>query len=119
GLGVARAATDVDDVREAVGDASVILMASGDSLQGTPLTYYYGMGDGADAVLSGEDRHPISETFDYIGYDTLGIGNHEFNYGLDMLKAYERDLYTDSGGPALLGDNVLDAETGDAWLVTL
>lgn len=115
-LGFTRVAAYVDDVRAEVGDESVILMDSGDSLQGTPLTYYYGMGEGADAVLSGEDRHPISETFDYIGYDTLGIGNHEFNYGLDMLEAYERDLDTDNGGPVLLGANVLDAETGDPWL---
>src|SRR5699024_8131846 len=47
-LGFTRVATYVDDVREEVGDDSVILMDSGDSLQGTPLTYYYGMGDGAD-----------------------------------------------------------------------
>lgn len=115
-LGFTRVATYVEQVRDEVGAESVILMDSGDALQGTPLTYYYGMGEGAAGVLSGVDRHPISETFNYIGYDTLGIGNHEFNYGLDMLRAYERDLATDSGGPALLGANVLDAATGEPWL---
>lgn len=49
-------------------------------------------------------------------YDTLGIGNHEFNYGLDMLRAYQRDLQTSADGPALLGANVVDVATGEPWL---
>lgn len=115
-LGFTRVATYVEEVRNEVGDESVILMDSGDSLQGTPLTYYYGMGEGADEVLDGTVRHPIAETFDYIGYDTLGIGNHEFNYGLEMLGAFERDLDTANGGPALLGANVLKVGTEEPWL---
>ncbi len=115
-LGLTRVSTYVDEVREEVGEESVILMDSGDVIQGTPLTYYYGYGDGRQAVLDGIDEHPMAQAFRHIGYDTLGIGNHEFNYGLDMLKAYERDLHTDDGGPALLGANVVDATTGDPWL---
>lgn len=115
-LGLTRVSSYVDEVRGEVGDESVVLMDSGDATQGTPLTYYYGYGNGRQAVLDGDDQHPIAEAFREIGYDTLGVGNHEFNYGLDMLEAYERDLQTDAGGPALLGANVVDAETGDPWL---
>ncbi len=115
-LGLTRVSTYVDEVRSEVGEESVILMDSGDVIQGTPLTYYYGYGDGREAVLAGTDSHPMAQAFREIGYDTLGIGNHEFNYGLDMLKAYERDLQTDSGGPALLGANVIDVDTGEPWL---
>ncbi len=115
-LGLTRVSSYVNDVREEVGEESVILMDSGDVIQGTPLTYYYGYGDGRQAVLNGEDQHPLSQAFRHMGYDTLGIGNHEFNYGLNMLKAYERDLETDAGGPALLGANIIDVETGEPWL---
>ncbi len=115
-LGLTRVSSYVSDVRDEVGAESVVVMDSGDVIQGTPLTYYYGYGDGREAVLAGEDEHPMSQAFRHIGYDTLGIGNHEFNYGLDMLKAYERDLQTDVGGPALLGANVVDAATGKPWL---
>ncbi len=115
-LGLTRVSSYVNEVRDEVGDESVIVMDSGDVIQGTPLTYYYGYGDGRAAVLAGEDEHPMSQAFRHIGYDTLGIGNHEFNYGLDMLEAYERDLQTDKGGPALLGANVIDVKTGKPWL---
>ncbi|MDO5736735.1 MAG: 5'-nucleotidase C-terminal domain-containing protein, partial [Propionibacteriaceae bacterium] len=115
-LGLTRVSSYVNEVRDDVGEESVFVMDSGDVIQGTPLTYYYGYGDGRAAVLSGADKHPLSQAFRHIGYDTLGIGNHEFNYGLDMLKAYERDLETDKGGPALLGANVIDVATGEPWL---
>ncbi|MEO7588593.1 MAG: 5'-nucleotidase C-terminal domain-containing protein [Arachnia sp.] len=115
-LGLTRASFYVNEVRNEVGADSVILMDSGDVIQGTPLTYYYGYGPGRQAVLDGSDEHPMSQAFRHMGYDTLGIGNHEFNYGLDMLKAYERDLGTDADSPALLGANVVDATTGEPWL---
>ena len=106
----------VTEVRNEVGAESVLVMDSGDATQGTPLTYYYRYGEGRAAVLAGDDEHPMAQAFRYIDYDTLGVGNHEFNYGLDMLKAYERDLQTATGGPALLGANVVDAATGEPWL---
>ena len=115
-LGLTRVSAYVNEVRDEVGEESVVVMDSGDVIQGTPLTYYYGYGKGRQAVLDGTDEHPMSQAFRHIGYDTLGIGNHEFNYGLDMLKAYERDLHTDEGGPALLGANVIDVATGKPWL---
>ncbi|MGO1487522.1 MAG: bifunctional metallophosphatase/5'-nucleotidase [Arachnia sp.] len=115
-LGLTRVSTYVNEVRDEVGDDSVILMGSGDDIQGTPLTYYYGYGEGREAILAGDDVHPMAQAFRHIEYDTLGVGNHEFNYGLDMLKAYERDLQTDDGGPALLGANVVNADDGEPWL---
>lgn len=115
-LGLTRISSYVNEVRAEVGPESVILMDSGDVIQGTPLTYYYGFGPARQAVLDGTEQHPMSKAFRHMGYDTLGIGNHEFNYDLDMLRAYERDLQTAAGGPALLGANVVDANTGDPWL---
>src|SRR5690606_1351655 len=109
-LGLTRAATVVEDVRAAKGEESVVVLDNGDAIQGTPLTYYYGMGDGADEVLSGALTHPMAQAFNHIGYDAQVVGNHEYNYGLDMLAAYEADL-----DAPLLGANVLDVATGEPY----
>ncbi|MCU1404783.1 MAG: bifunctional metallophosphatase/5-nucleotidase, partial [Glaciihabitans sp.] len=42
-LGLSRVATVVDEVREAKGAESVLVLDNGDAIQGTPLTYYYGL----------------------------------------------------------------------------
>ena len=52
-LGLTRVATEVDRLRAEKGDDSVLVFDNGDAIQGTPLTYYYGLGDGAAGVLSG------------------------------------------------------------------
>ncbi|MDD9206335.1 5'-nucleotidase C-terminal domain-containing protein, partial [Georgenia sp. 10Sc9-8] len=109
-LGLTRVAAVVDDVREREGAESVVVLDNGDAIQGTPLTYYYGMGDGAQAVLDDEMVHPMATAYNLIGYDAQVVGNHEYNYGLDMLAAYEEDLDL-----PLLGANVIDVETGEPY----
>ena len=106
-LGLTRVGTVVDEVRAAKGPESVLVFDNGDAIQGTPLTYYYGMGDGAASVLDNTIEHPMAQAFNAIGYDAQVVGNHEFNYGLDMLSAYEGDL-----NAPLLGANVIDVATG-------
>lgn len=59
---------------------NVILVDNGDMLQGTPLTYYY-------AKVDRKDKNPIIEVLNFLQYDAAVIGNHEFNYGMDILKA--------------------------------
>ncbi|PPH75141.1 MULTISPECIES: bifunctional UDP-sugar hydrolase/5'-nucleotidase [unclassified Rathayibacter] len=109
-LGLTRVATEVDRLRAEKGEESVLVMDNGDAIQGTPLTYYYGLGDGAAGVLSGETTHPMATAFNTIGYDAQVVGNHEYNYGLDMLSAYEGDL-----NAPLLGANVVDVATGKPY----
>ncbi|PYG01125.1 2',3'-cyclic-nucleotide 2'-phosphodiesterase / 3'-nucleotidase [Georgenia satyanarayanai] len=109
-LGLTRVSTVVDDVREEKGAESVVVVDNGDAIQGTPLTYYYGMGDGAQEVLDDERTHPMAAAFNHIGYDVQTVGNHEYNYGLDMLDAYEEDLDF-----PLLGANVLRAGTDEPY----
>ncbi|WP_108250723.1 bifunctional metallophosphatase/5'-nucleotidase [Planctomonas deserti] len=108
--GLTRVGTVVDEVRAAKGDDSVLVVDNGDAIQGTPLTYYYGMGAGAAGVLDGTTTHPMAQAFNAIGYDAQVVGNHEYNYGLDMLGAYEGDL-----DAPLLGANVLDVATGEPY----
>ncbi|MEE6281510.1 bifunctional metallophosphatase/5'-nucleotidase [Georgenia sunbinii] len=109
-LGLTRVATVVEDVRAEKGAESVVVVDNGDAIQGTPLTYYYGMGDGAQSVLDDEITHPMAAAFNHIGYDAQTVGNHEYNYGLDMLAAYQTDLDF-----PLLGANVLDVATGEPF----
>ncbi|WP_437583245.1 bifunctional metallophosphatase/5'-nucleotidase [Paramicrobacterium sp. CJ85] len=109
-LGLSRVATVVDDVRAEKGDDSVVVLDNGDAIQGTPLTYLYGFGDERDAVLDDAVEHPMAQAFNTIGYDAQVVGNHEYNYGLDLLEAYDNDL-----AAPLLGANVIDTATGEPY----
>ncbi|GAA5165562.1 bifunctional metallophosphatase/5'-nucleotidase [Ornithinimicrobium tianjinense] len=107
-VGLAKVASVVDQVRTEVGDDSLLVVDNGDAIQGTPLTYYYAKVE--PVAETGED-HPMATAYNQIGYDAQVVGNHEFNYGLDHLRAYEGDL-----AMPLLGANVVDAQTGEPWL---
>ena len=109
-LGLTRVGTVVDQLRAERGEESVLVFDNGDAIQGTPLTYYYGLGDGAAGVLDGTTEHPMAQAFNAIGYDAQVVGNHEYNYGLDLLEAYDGDLEA-----PLLGANVIDVATGEPY----
>jgi 2',3'-cyclic-nucleotide 2'-phosphodiesterase/3'-nucleotidase len=107
-VGLASVASVVDDVRAEVGDDRLLVVDNGDAIQGTPLSYYYAVQEPVDETGA---VHPMAAAYDAIGYDAQVVGNHEFNYGLDLLDAYAGDLDF-----PLLGANVLDAETGEPAL---
>ncbi|MGV6850488.1 MAG: 5'-nucleotidase C-terminal domain-containing protein [Marinibacterium sp.] len=78
--GLARTATLIRQARQEAVEAghAVILLDNGDSLQGTPL---------ADMFLAdGSGRHPMMAAFAELGYDAIGLGNHDFDFGLDSLS---------------------------------
>lgn len=108
GIGLARASTIINAIRDREGAESVIVVDNGDTIQGTPLSYYYARVERVTAT--GRD-HPLAVAYNTIGYDAQVVGNHDFNYGLDLLGAYEQDLDF-----PLLGANVLDATTGQPTL---
>lgn len=70
-------ATLVDSVRDA--DPHVVLVDSGDFLQGSELTDYVAA-TGIDSV------HPIVAAMNELDYDAAAIGNHEFNHGISFLQ---------------------------------
>ncbi|WP_029088920.1 5'-nucleotidase C-terminal domain-containing protein [Brevibacterium album] len=84
-LGLARAKTLVDQVRSEKGEDSVLLFDNGDSIQGNPLTSYY---SSTEPVTETGAQHPMAVANSLMGYDAQVVGNHEFNYGLDMLDTY-------------------------------
>ncbi|MGY1697153.1 bifunctional metallophosphatase/5'-nucleotidase [Geodermatophilus sp. SYSU D00814] len=106
--GLARVGSVVDQVRAEEGDERVLVVDNGDFLQGTPLSYYYAR---QEPVTETGAEHPMAAAYDAIGYDAQVVGNHEFNYGLDLLQAY-----TDDVDHPVLGANVVDAATGEPYL---
>ncbi len=106
--GLARVGSVVDSVRAAEGEDSVLVVDNGDFLQGTPLSYYYAR---QEPVTETGLEHPMAAAYDAIGYDAQVVGNHEFNYGLDLLQAYTEDV-----DHPVLGANVVDADSGQPYL---
>ncbi|MFQ1699331.1 bifunctional 2',3'-cyclic-nucleotide 2'-phosphodiesterase/3'-nucleotidase [Loktanella agnita] len=72
---------DIIDARRNEAGVTTLLFDNGDFLQGNPL---------ADFVANGafcENTHPMIAAFNTLNYDAVTLGNHEFNYGLDFLRA--------------------------------
>ncbi|MET7824573.1 5'-nucleotidase C-terminal domain-containing protein [Streptomyces sp. NPDC005386] len=102
--GLARISTLVNAIRKEKGRANTLLLDAGDTIQGTPLTYYYAKVDPITA--KGGPVHPMAQAMNAIGYDAVALGNHEFNYGIETLRKFESQCDF-----PLLGANALDAKT--------
>ncbi|ELP67432.1 bifunctional metallophosphatase/5'-nucleotidase [Streptomyces turgidiscabies] len=102
--GLARISTLVEQVRREKGRCNTLLLDAGDTIQGTPLTYYYAKVDPITA--KGGPVHPMAQAMNAIGYDAVALGNHEFNYGIETLRKFESQCRF-----PLLGANALDAKT--------
>ncbi|MGW1748455.1 bifunctional metallophosphatase/5'-nucleotidase [Streptomyces sp. NPDC002092] len=102
--GLARISTLVNQVRAEKGRCNTLLLDAGDTIQGTPLTYYYAKVDPITA--EGGPVHPMAQAMNAIGYDAAALGNHEFNYGLETLRKFEEQLHF-----PLLGANAVDAKS--------
>ncbi|MEU8649169.1 5'-nucleotidase C-terminal domain-containing protein [Streptomyces sp. NPDC048737] len=102
--GLARVSTLVNKIREERGRENTLLLDAGDTIQGTPLTYYYAKVDPITA--EGGPVHPMAQAMNAIGYDAVALGNHEFNYGIETLRRFEEQCDF-----PLLGANALDART--------
>ncbi|MEU6365333.1 5'-nucleotidase C-terminal domain-containing protein [Streptomyces sp. NPDC046931] len=106
-VGVARVATLVGQQRAAKGEGRVLLVDAGDIIQGTSLAYYYAR---VDPITGTGGRrgpmHPMAVAMNHMRYDAAALGNHEFNYGIDVLRKFEGQCHF-----PLLGANALDAKT--------
>lgn len=63
-------------------DEETLIIDGGDSLQGTPLISYY------IEHRSEYDFHPIAEGFNEMKLDYYTLGNHDFNFGYDVILDY-------------------------------
>lgn len=103
-VGLAKISTLVEQVRAAKGRENTLLIDAGDTIQGTQLSYYYAKID--PITKAGGPVHPMAVAMNKIGYDAAALGNHEFNYGIPVLRAFQEQCDF-----PLLGANALDAKT--------
>ncbi|WP_461164785.1 5'-nucleotidase C-terminal domain-containing protein [Arthrobacter sp. R4-81] len=102
-IGIAQASTLIKAMRAERGAGNCLTLDAGDTIQGTPLAYYYAKVEPA----SGTVKHPMALAMNEVGYDAVALGNHEFNYGIPLLRTWESQLDF-----PLLGANVRDVTTG-------
>ncbi len=101
-IGVAKVASLMRAVRHDRRGEPILTLDAGDTIQGTPLAYYYAK---IDPITDGA-IHPMARAMNLMHYDAAALGNHEFNYGIDTLRAFESQLNF-----PLLGANAVDAKT--------
>ncbi len=99
--GLAKVYSVVKEVREE--NPEVLLIDNGDTIQGTELT---------DVYKNDESSvFPMIDVMNFMAYDSLTLGNHEFNYGLDVLERIMADaefpviaanVYNDDGSNYVL-----------------
>ncbi|OIV36286.1 bifunctional metallophosphatase/5'-nucleotidase [Mangrovactinospora gilvigrisea] len=102
-VGIAKIATLVERQRALKGRDRTLLIDAGDIIQGTLLAYYYAR---VDPITNPHVVHPMAAAMNHMKYDAAALGNHEFNYGIPVLRRFQSQLDF-----PLLGANALDAAT--------
>jgi 2',3'-cyclic-nucleotide 2'-phosphodiesterase (5'-nucleotidase family) len=72
--GLARLSNKVNEVRGAVGDGNVLLVDAGDEMQGSLLSNIW-------------QGVPVIDAYNTMGYVAATFGNHEFDWGQDVIRA--------------------------------
>src|SRR3954471_16449187 len=75
--GLAKAASIIKQARK--DEPNLLLIDSGDTIQGTPLAYYHNKKHNAPP-------DPMMLTMNALRYDAMTVGNHEYNFGLQVLN---------------------------------
>ena len=97
--GAAYAATVVQNARAECAGCEVLLLDGGDMFQGTP-------------VSNLAHGRPVVEYYNKMGYAAAALGNHEFDWTVDTLRARMRDA-----NYAILGANVRFTDGRDVpWI---
>ena len=98
--GLAKIYTLVKQIRNE--NPNTILISNGDTIQGTPLTYYF-------TKIEKDVTHPMMLVMNYMGYDAMVVGNHEIqDYGFDWLMKVQKDANF-----PILSANMVNVETGE------
>ena len=105
--GMARLYTYIEGVRKENPDT--LLIDAGDDIQGTIMT---------DDIYNKtpDEEHPVIAAMNYMGYDAMTLGNHEFNWGVDTASR----ILAQAGFPVLAA-NVRNSDrsyaTGLGWVI--
>ena len=98
---MSQVSTVVNQVR-AQNPAGTVLIDNGDNIQGTILTDdLYNK-----APLVNEKTHPMITAMNVMKYDAMVLGNHEFNFGLPLIKNSTRSHFS------ILSANTYNKEDG-------
>src|SRR5438132_863398 len=76
-VGIAKVATLVKEARK--NDPDLLLLDSGDTIQGTPLEYFHNQHNNTPP-------DPMMLSMNALHYDAMAVGNHEYNFGLTVLE---------------------------------
>ncbi|MGE5346037.1 MAG: bifunctional metallophosphatase/5'-nucleotidase [Acidithiobacillales bacterium] len=91
-VGLARVATRVAAIRRVA--PNVFLLDAGDTIEGTPEEFLQAHRAAYAALLSHErapDADPMARAMSLMGYDAMAVGNHEFDFGLDVLRKAQKE----------------------------
>src|SRR2546421_2246247 len=80
--GLAKAATIIAQMRKE--NPNSLLLDSGDTIQGTPLVYYHNK-------INDTPIDPMMLVMNTLRYDAMTVGNHEYNFGLQVLEKARRE----------------------------
>src|ERR687884_2333687 len=76
-VGIAKVATLVKEARK--NDPDLLLVDSGDTIQGTPLEDFHNK-------RNNTPPDPMMLAMNALKYDSMTVGNHEYNFGLQVLN---------------------------------
>lgn len=76
-IGLTRTASAIRTARQQAEGALTLLFDNGDALQGTPI---------GDWAVENDVPHPMMQAFKALEYDAIGLGNHDFGFGPDVLE---------------------------------
>src|SRR5882762_6525263 len=80
--GLAKAATIIKRARQE--NPNLLLLDSGDTIQGTPLEYFHNKRNNLPV-------DPMMLVMNRLQYDAMAVGNHEYNFGLPALEKARKE----------------------------
>lgn len=102
--GFSNVAKMIDDTRNKNTLDDVVLIANGDMFQGT-------------AISNVTEGLSVIETMNEMGFDMMGIGNHEFDWGINkILRYFDNDLSNGEANFPLLNANIYERSTNQLLL---
>ncbi len=110
-VGLSKVATLVRALRSHYGEGDVLLLDAGDTLQGTPMMWFAAKGK----LPTGP--HPMASAMRELGYTAAALGNHDVEYGFDVLNSFTSVsgfpvLASNASGPraaGMVGGLIVDA----------
>ena len=83
--GLAKVASIVSQVRKE-NPSGTLVLNSGDTIQGSPLAYVHNTRNNTPA-------DPMMLAMNAVGFDAMAVGNHEYNYGLQVLEKARKEAH--------------------------